>query len=103
VAKSYATSLLRRTDLSLCRSLTQVDEEALLSALQRNVIAGAGLDVLCHEPATKEHYQELYDLENVVLTPHALAPLSAGKVETPVLTLDVAEVVVRIKSNMIAA
>ncbi|KAI0031225.1 D-isomer specific 2-hydroxyacid dehydrogenase [Vararia minispora EC-137] len=48
-----------------------VDEDALTYALKNRVIYGAGLDVLCHEPATIERYSKLYELENIVLQPHA--------------------------------
>jgi phosphoglycerate dehydrogenase-like enzyme len=45
-----------------------VDEEALIRALDRNLIAGAGLDVTENEPLPKE--SRLWDFENVILSPH---------------------------------
>lgn len=44
-----------------------IDETALIDALQRGVIAGAGLDVFEDEPRVP---QALCDLKHVVLTPH---------------------------------
>lgn len=44
-----------------------IDETALIDALQRNVIAGAGLDVYEKEPQIPD---ALTTLENVVLLPH---------------------------------
>jgi hydroxypyruvate reductase len=44
-----------------------VDEVALIDALQRGVIAGAGLDVFDKEPHVPEAF---WSMENVVLTPH---------------------------------
>jgi len=44
-----------------------IDEEALISALETNQIAGAGLDVYEHEPDIPPG---LLQLSNVVLTPH---------------------------------
>ena len=46
-----------------------VDTDALFAALQHNEIAGAGLDVLETEPPQQN--EELLDLENVIITPHA--------------------------------
>jgi lactate dehydrogenase-like 2-hydroxyacid dehydrogenase len=50
-----------------------VDEAALVQALERGVIAGAGLDVYEHEPRP---HPRLRALENVVLLPHIA---SAGR------------------------
>jgi glyoxylate reductase len=49
-----------------------VDEPALLRALKRKWIAGAGLDVYWHEPPVSEPAPppELFDMPNVILTPH---------------------------------
>lgn len=44
-----------------------VDEQALVSALQTGMIAGAGLDVFEHEPAVTP---ALLHMEQVVLLPH---------------------------------
>ena len=44
-----------------------VDEAALINALEKGTIAGAGLDVFAHEPNVPK---ELCALNNVVLTPH---------------------------------
>ena len=45
-----------------------VNEQALIEALQRGVISGAGLDVFWQEPLPTAH--PLLSLDNVVLTPH---------------------------------
>lgn len=45
-----------------------VDEAALINALQRRAIAGAGLDVQETEPPVED--SPLYTLDNVILTPH---------------------------------
>lgn len=45
-----------------------IDEPALIRALDRKLIAGAGLDVTYAEPLPKE--SRLWDLDNVILSPH---------------------------------
>ena len=47
-----------------------VDEKALTAVLQERRIAGAGLDVFEQEPSPTDN--PLYQLDNVLLTPHAL-------------------------------
>jgi hydroxypyruvate reductase len=44
-----------------------IDEEALIEALERRTIAGAGLDVFAQEPQVPPR---LFALDNVVLAPH---------------------------------
>ena len=44
-----------------------MDEAALIKALKKGTIAGAGIDVFAHEPHVPN---ELCSLSNVVLTPH---------------------------------
>ncbi len=45
-----------------------VDEDALVDALRRNEISGAGIDVYADEPYGAN--SDYYDLDNVVLAPH---------------------------------
>jgi len=45
-----------------------VDQDALVEALRAGTIAGAGLDVTTPEPLPAEH--PLWELPNVILTPH---------------------------------
>ena len=63
LAKMKPTAYL----INACRGPV-VDEAALYQALKDNVIAGAGLDVLEEEPTPVDN--PLFDLENVVITPH---------------------------------
>ncbi len=53
-----------------------IDETALVEALQSGAIAGAGLDVQAMEPTPPE--SPLWNLENVILTPHLAGSGSAG-------------------------
>lgn len=48
-----------------------VDENALINALKDKKIAGAGLDVFMEEPPCKDN--ELFKLNNVIVTPHNAA------------------------------
>ena len=46
-----------------------VDEQALMEALNKGLIGGAGLDVTPQEPLPHDH--PLWQMENVIITPHA--------------------------------
>jgi D-3-phosphoglycerate dehydrogenase len=46
------------------------DEKALIAALQAGTISGAGLDVFEQEPISPDN--PLINMEQVILTPHAL-------------------------------
>lgn len=52
-----------------------VDEDALISALENNIITGAGLDVFAQEPLSID--SPLWTMDSVVLSPH-VAGLSKG-------------------------
>lgn len=49
-----------------------IDEMALLNALEKKQIAGAGLDVYSQEPLNKTDHplKRLYEMDNVILLPH---------------------------------
>lgn len=49
-----------------------VDQDALLRALEKGWIAGAGLDVFSNEPLARSGHpmSRLFDLEQVIVTPH---------------------------------
>jgi D-3-phosphoglycerate dehydrogenase len=57
-----------------------VDEKALVEALQNGEIAGAGLDVLEQEPPAADN--PLFDMDNVILTPHVASATSRMRPET---------------------
>lgn len=54
-----------------------VDEEALIEALEKEEIAGAGLDVYTQEPPERDN--RLFTFENVVATPHLSSFTDDGK------------------------
>lgn len=62
-----------------------VDTDALVAALKRGKLRGAGLDVFDQEPLPEHH--PLKELDNVVLAPHA-----AGLTDTAVFSASLAHV-----------
>ena len=62
-----------------------VDEQALVAALQKGTIAGAGLDVFVNEPHAPE---ELFTLENVVILPHLGSGTHETRADMAALTLE---------------
>jgi phosphoglycerate dehydrogenase-like enzyme len=91
--------LIGRRELALCKpnaiivNISRggiIDTEALLDALRRGTIGGAGLDVTDPEPLPADH--PLWDAPNLIITPHLagaagaagferLATVAAGNVE----------------------
>jgi phosphoglycerate dehydrogenase-like enzyme len=53
---------------------TRLDD--LAAAIEQGVISGAGLDVYENEPLPADH--KLWDLDNVILTPHVAAKEDEG-------------------------
>lgn len=53
--------------VNMCRG-SVIDENALIEALENDVISGAGLDTVEVEPLPKE--SRLWDTRNVIITPH---------------------------------
>lgn len=77
VLSPQTTGLIGERELSLMKANAilvntargpMVDEEALVEALTKGSIAGAGIDVFAEEPLPPDH--PLKGLENVVLSPH---------------------------------
>jgi D-3-phosphoglycerate dehydrogenase / 2-oxoglutarate reductase len=60
-----------------------VDEDALLSALNRGKLYGAGLDAMCYEPPTRDVYGDgLLQHPRVVMTPHVGASTAESQART---------------------
>ncbi|KAI1084312.1 D-3-phosphoglycerate dehydrogenase [Whalleya microplaca] len=47
-----------------------VNEEGLWTALREGIIASAGVDAWVSEPPTRETYGDVFELENLVMSPH---------------------------------
>lgn len=63
-----------------------IDEQALYNALKNNQIAGAGLDVFAQEPLNTD--SNLYELENLVMTPHLGASTKEAQQRVGKMCLD---------------
>lgn len=69
----YELSLMKKTAFIINSARgALIDELALLEALEKNQIAGAGLDVFSIEPLNQFDHplSKLYKMENVILFPH---------------------------------
>ncbi len=62
-----------------------VDEEALYNALKNGKISGAGIDVFENEPPLNN---QLFELDNVVLTPHIGANTKEGQIRAGTVCAD---------------
>lgn len=58
-----------------------IDEDALISLIQREKIAGAGLDVFEHEPAVNPKLVKLAELGKVVILPHMGSATIEGRID----------------------
>ena len=56
-----------------------IDEQALITCLQEGTIAGAALDVFEKEPPEKNN--PLFQMENVIVTPHSASLTVNGKIK----------------------
>lgn len=66
-----------------------INEADLFDALRDRTIAGAALDTLEHEPASREHYgKTLFTLDNLVLTPHLGAATDEMQAKSAVAVAD---------------
>ncbi|MCF6320594.1 MAG: D-glycerate dehydrogenase [Rhizobiaceae bacterium] len=58
-----------------------IDEEAMISALENNKLAGAGLDVFAHEPAINPRLMKLASQGKAVILPHMGSATIEGRME----------------------
>ena len=63
-----------------------IDEEALYDALANNKIGGAALDVYEEEPPAKD--SKLFELDNIVLTPHIAASTKEAQRDAAIIVAD---------------
>jgi len=71
-----------------------IDEDALYDALKNNKIGGCGLDVYEEEPPKKGY--RLFELDNVVLTPHIAASTNEAQRDAAII---VAEEIIKLSKN----
>jgi glyoxylate/hydroxypyruvate reductase len=65
---------------------TVIDEAAMVAALQSGHLAGAGLDVFEHEPLPPS--SPLWDMPNVLITPHSMSTVSGENARIVDLFID---------------
>ncbi len=63
-----------------------IDEDALYDALKNNKIAGAALDVYEDEPPAEDF--KLFELDNIVLTPHIAASTKEAQRDAAIIVAD---------------
>ena len=72
-----------------------IDEDALYDALLNNKIGGAALDVYENEPPESDY--KLFELDNIVLTPHIAASTKEAQRDAAIIVAD--EIIDLIKGN----
>ena len=69
------------------------DEHALANALQKGVVAGAGVDVWEQEPPPPDH--PLLQLDNVIASPHTAGVTHEARENIVRITIDQLDVIAR--------
>jgi len=85
VNKDMLSKMKKSSFIINCARGGTVDEKALYDALKEGVIAGAALDVFESEPPKES---PLFELDNVIMTPHLGASTKEGQIKAGTVCAD---------------